>query len=86
MAARTTGGGWISTLLGGAVLAVGGFSVGLLGGGLWESPDLVFHYLMGNTEEVAAQELPVPPKERLSASPAATAPETAAVSKPKRAA
>ncbi len=46
-------GGWIATLLGGLVLAVVGLGAGMLAGGLWEAPDLVFHYLSGGTEEVA---------------------------------
>ena len=74
MATGRTGGGWISTLLGGAVLAVAGFGVGMAAGGLWESPDLVFHYLMGDTEEVAgvAQEAPAQPERALVASVPAT--------------
>ena len=44
---------WLTTLLGAAVLTVFGFGIGMLVGGLWEAPDLVFHYLTGGTEEVA---------------------------------
>ncbi len=83
MSARTTGGGWISTLLGGAVLAVAGFGVGMFAGGLWESPDLVLHYLTGDTEEVAqvAQEAPAESERALGSplSPAPPLPTTQAV-------
>lgn len=67
MAVATTRGSWISTLLGGTVLAIAGFGFGMLAGGLWESPGLVFHYLLGNTEEVAlvAMETPAPAAERV---------------------
>ena len=88
MAAHARG-GWFSTLLGGMALAVVGFGVGMLAGGLWESPDLVFHYLLGNTEEVAriAQETPAPPDESslvVSAPTAARAVERAAIGEPER--
>ncbi len=88
MAAHARG-GWFSTLLGGTALAVVGFGVGMLAGGLWESPDLVFHYLLGNTEEVARieQEATVPPDESsllVSAPTAAQAVERAAAGEPER--
>jgi len=89
MATRTTGMGWFKTLLGGTVLAVAGFGIGMLAGGLWESPDLVFHYLTGGTEEVegVAQETPAQPeRSRASSTPTAQAVAPAPAKKPKRAA
>jgi DedD protein len=84
MAAETARGSWISTLLGGTVLATVGFGVGMVAGGLWESPDLVFHYLMGSTEEavLVVEAMPsraISPSENVPAVSAGRPVETAAI-------
>jgi len=87
MASESSRGGWISTLLGAGLLAVAGFGFGMLVGGLWESPDLVFHYLLGNTEEVAplARETAPPASGRSLSASSPPAAETAATQPQRRA-
>jgi hypothetical protein len=54
MASRRNGArGWLGPLLGLCVLAVGGFTLGLVSGIAVDEPGLVFGYLFGDTEEVA---------------------------------
>ena len=44
--------GWFATLIGGAVLIVGGFSLGLVVGVVSEEPELVVGHLVGRSEQV----------------------------------
>lgn len=46
------GPGWIATLLGTAVLVVGGFALGLVAGVVSEEPGLVVDYVSGQTDRV----------------------------------
>ena len=54
MASRRRGArGWLGPLFGLGILAVGGFTLGLVSGIAFEEPSLVFGYLFGETEEIA---------------------------------
>jgi cell division septation protein DedD len=50
---KSSGAGWIATLLGIAVLVVGGFALGLVVGVVSEEPELVVGHLAGRTTEVS---------------------------------
>ena len=72
--------GGLATVLGLGVLAVFGFGLGLVAGGLWQAPGLVMQHLLGGTQEVVWSGEPTP-----SAGPAgASAPGPTAAAEPAR--
>jgi cell division septation protein DedD len=59
--ADKSGPSWIATLLGGLLLIVAGFAVGLVAGAAYEEPSLVVGHLAGETSEVPLPESAAPP-------------------------
>ena len=73
-----SGPGWLVTLLGGLVLVILGFGLGLVVGAAREEPELVLRHLAGESKEVpapAASPAPTPPAD---SSPAGEPPPSAA--------
>ena len=61
-AQERSGSGWLVTLLGGLLLVVLGFGLGLVVGAAREEPELVFRHLSGESKEVPAPAAsPTPP-------------------------
>jgi len=59
---RTSGPGWLATLLGAMVLVVLGFGLGLVTGAAYEEPKLVAEHLAGRTVNVALPTEVAPPQ------------------------
>ena len=55
MASRSNEGGILATVLGLLVLALAGFGLGLLVGGVWEEPELVARYLVDGEDETVVE-------------------------------
>jgi DedD protein len=72
------GPGWLATLLGGFVLVVLGFGLGLVVGAAREEPELVLRHFSGESKEVPAPEASPSPTPPAASSPAGEPPPAAA--------